>query len=95
MSIPRIENLGDLRGAPVLLRLDLNVPVTGGEVQDASRVEAAMPTVEELLESGAVVVACSHLGKPKGERRPEAPGSTSSPAPGIARPASRWTAPAR
>ncbi len=61
----------EVAGRRVLLRLDLNVPVDGGEVQDDTRVREAAPTVRRLAERGAVVIACSHLGKPKGKVRPE------------------------
>ena len=71
MTIPRLEDLDDLSGAKVLLRLDLNVPVEGGVVSDETRVAAAVPTLRWLLERVAVIAACSHLGKPKGKPVPE------------------------
>ena len=71
MTLPRLEDLTDLEpGTRVLVRLDLNVPVKDGRVLDATRVEAALPTLEWLRERGAVIAACSHLGKAKGERDP-------------------------
>jgi phosphoglycerate kinase len=70
MSFPALDDLRDVAGAQVLVRLDLNVPVRNGQVQDASRAEAAVPTLTWLLERGATVAACSHLGKPKGEPNP-------------------------
>ncbi|ACU53796.1 Phosphoglycerate kinase [Acidimicrobium ferrooxidans DSM 10331] len=70
MELPRIEDLGDLRGRRVLVRADLNVPlaVERGEwvVADDFRIRAALPTVEFLRTRGADVTLCSHLGRPKG-----------------------------
>lgn len=70
MSLPTLADLRELDGARVLLRLDLNVPVADGQVQDATRIEAALPTLRWLLERASVVAACSHLGKAKGEADP-------------------------
>ena len=63
----------DVRGKRVLLRCDFNVPrdKTTNEITDDKRIRAAMPTIEYLLDNGAAVVACSHLGRPKGEWVPE------------------------
>jgi phosphoglycerate kinase len=57
---------GDLRGKRVLVRADLNVPFNDGRVGDATRLAAAVPTVAELADRGAVVLVLSHFGRPKG-----------------------------
>lgn len=64
-------DLTSLRGARVLVRVDFNVPLSGGEVLDAARLKAALPTLRELATAGARVVLMSHLGRPKGEPRAE------------------------
>jgi len=63
----------DVHGKKVLLRCDFNVPQdkTTGAITSDKRIVAALPTIKYLLENRAAVIACSHLGKPKGERRPE------------------------
>ena len=63
----------DLKGKKVLLRCDFNVPQDKATraITDDKRIRAAIPTINYLLEQGAAVVACSHLGKPKGEVKPE------------------------
>ncbi|MCI2105929.1 MAG: phosphoglycerate kinase [Intestinimonas sp.] len=62
----------DVRGKKVLLRCDFNVPQdkSTGMITDDKRIVASLPTIRYLLEQGAAVVACSHLGKPKGEWKP-------------------------
>ena len=56
----------DLAGKKVLLRCDFNVPLKGGVITSDKRIVAAVPTIQYMLEQGAAVIACSHLGKPKG-----------------------------
>jgi len=71
MTFPRLTELEALGGGCVLARLDLNVPLNDGEVMDATRVEASVQTLRWLLDRGAQVAACSHLGKAKGKPIPE------------------------
>lgn len=71
MSVPRLEDLGDLNGRRVLLRADFNVPIKDGEVVDDFRIRAALPTIEWLVGHGAEITACTHLGRPKGVPDPK------------------------
>lgn len=61
----------NVRGKRVLLRCDLNVPLKDGDITDDGRIRASLPTINALLEGGASLVICAHLGRPKGERKPE------------------------
>ena len=61
-----IASLGDLRGKRVLVRSDLNVPLDGTTITDDGRIRASVPTIKALVEGGARVIVCAHLGRPKG-----------------------------
>lgn len=67
MTLRTLDGLGDVAGARVFLRADLNVPLVDGAVGDDSRIRATLPTIHELLERGASLVLASHLGRPKGQ----------------------------
>jgi len=66
VNLPTLEDLGELSGRRVLLRADFNVPIRDGVVVDDFRIRATLPTIDWLIERGASVTACSHLGRPKG-----------------------------
>ena len=70
MNIKTLDSI-DVRGKRVLLRCDLNVPLKDGVITDDGRIKASLPTIKYLLTQGASVVITAHLGRPKGERKPE------------------------
>ena len=61
----------DLTGKRVLMRVDFNVPITDGTITDDTRIQAALPSIKYVIENGASLVLMSHLGRPKGEKKPE------------------------
>ncbi|WP_337180858.1 phosphoglycerate kinase [Shinella sp.] len=67
MTFKTLDNLTDIAGKRVLVRVDLNVPVKDGKVTDATRIERVAPTIRELSKKGAKVVLLAHFGRPKGE----------------------------
>ena len=70
-SAPQSLESLDVAGKRVFLRCDLNVPIKSGVIQDDGRIKASLPTLRFLLEKGASVVIAAHLGRPKGEAKPE------------------------
>jgi len=70
-GVPELEDLPDVSGKSVLVRVDFNVPISDGVIGDDLRIRAALPTLNWLVEHGANVTACTHLGRPKGEVNPK------------------------
>ena len=66
-----LDDIGDVRGKRVLVRVDLNVPMNDLEVTDDTRLRATLPTVTELADKGAIVLLLAHFGRPKGQQRPD------------------------
>lgn len=65
-----VEDL-NVKGKRVLVRCDFNVPVKDGVITDENRITASLPTIKKLMDNGAKVILCSHMGKPKGDVKPE------------------------
>ena len=73
MSMLNKKTIEDINvsGKKVLVRCDFNVPLQDGKITDENRLNGALPTIKYLIENGAKVILCSHMGKPKGEPKPE------------------------
>lgn len=71
MTLRTLDDLVDIGGRRVFVRVDHNVPLKDGKVTDDARVRASLPTLTELLDAGTSLVVASHLGRPKGETRDE------------------------
>lgn len=71
MALRTLDSLGSLAGRRVIVRADLNVPLRDGVITDDGRVRATLPTLNALLNQGARVVVCSHLGRPDGAPHPD------------------------
>lgn len=65
-----LDDMGDVAGRHVLVRVDLNVPMADGAVTDTTRLSAAVPTISELADRGAIVLLLAHFGRPKGAKNP-------------------------
>ena len=70
-GVPELEDLPDVSGKSVLVRVDFNVPIKDGVIGDDLRIRAALPTLEWLTSHGAKVTCCTHLGRPKGAPDPQ------------------------
>src|SRR3954453_23064445 len=75
-ALPGVDALGDVAGKRVLVRSDLNVPLDGSaaegwRITDDGRIRASVPQIKALLDAGAKVVVCAHLGRPKGTPDPK------------------------
>ncbi len=71
MPLRTLDSLGSLVGTRVIVRCDLNVPLKDGQITDDGRVRASLPTLNALIQRGARVVVCSHLGRPEGAPDPK------------------------
>jgi phosphoglycerate kinase len=65
-----LDDIGDIAGKRVLVRVDLNVPMFEGSVSDTTRIDAVVPTITELADRGAIVLLLAHFGRPKGAKNP-------------------------
>ncbi len=70
MNKKTVDNI-QVKGKKVLVRCDFNVPIKDGKITDETRILGALPTIKKLIADGAKVILCSHMGKPKGEPKPE------------------------
>ena len=66
MALRTLDTLGSLAGKRVIVRADLNVPLKDAVITDDGRVRATLPTLNALINQGARVIVCSHLGRPEG-----------------------------
>jgi phosphoglycerate kinase len=71
MAFRTLDDLGDIKGKRVFVRVDLNVPMADGRVTDETRLRALLPTVSELADKGAKVLLLAHFGRPKGAKHSE------------------------
>src|SRR5437763_3777329 len=71
IKIRTLDDLALTSGARVFYRADYNVPLDGARITDATRIEETLPTLRRLRQAGCSLVIASHLGRPKGERKPK------------------------
>lgn len=71
MNMKKIQDIKDLRGKRVLVRVDYNVPMNDGEIADNERIVASLETINYLVGKEAIVILCSHMGRPEGDNKPE------------------------
>src|SRR5437762_7534238 len=71
ITIRTLDDLSLTEGARVFYRVDYNVPLDGTRITDATRIEETLPTLRRLRDAGAAIVIASHLGRPKGVRKPK------------------------
>jgi len=70
-DIKTMDNMGDITGKRVLIRVDYNVPMENGEITDMTRIDATIKTIEEVIAKGGKPVLMSHMGRPKGKKDPK------------------------